>query len=40
MEGFSDLVKRVWDTHCPASDPLDGWQFKVRLLRRKNQGLE
>jgi hypothetical protein len=38
IEGFSDLVKKVRDTECQASDPLDVWKFKIRLLRKKVKG--
>lgn len=36
--GFGDLVKKVWDTPCAFSNPMDIWQFKVRLLRKKVKG--
>jgi len=35
---FKDLVKKVWNTECIFTDPLDICQFKVRLLRKKVKG--
>jgi hypothetical protein len=34
-EGFHDFVKKTWNSVCPSSDPIEVWQFKIRLLRRK-----
>jgi hypothetical protein len=35
VEEFARIVKKCWGTDCPSRDPLEVWQFKVRLLRRK-----
>jgi hypothetical protein len=35
MEDFVDLVKRVWETKSNCDDPMEVWQFKIRLLRKK-----
>jgi hypothetical protein len=35
---FKDLVMKIWNTPCVFSDPLDIWQFKVRLIRKKVKG--
>ena len=35
---FKDLVIKVWNTPCAFTDPLDIWQFKVRLIRKKVKG--
>ena len=37
-EDFPDIVKKAWETPCSYSDPIDVWQFKLRLLRRKIKG--
>jgi hypothetical protein len=37
-EGFHDFVKKTWNSVCPSSDPIEVWQFKIRLLRRKLKG--
>jgi gamma-glutamylcyclotransferase (GGCT)/AIG2-like uncharacterized protein YtfP len=29
---------KIWNTPCVFSDPLDIWQFKVRLIRKKVKG--
>jgi hypothetical protein len=39
-EGFVDMIKKVWDNVCPLEDPMEVWQFKIRLLRRKLRGWE
>jgi hypothetical protein len=31
-------VIKIWNTPCAYSDPLDIWQFKIRLLRKKIKG--
>jgi hypothetical protein len=31
-------VKKAWGTECPVNDPVEVWQFKIRLLRRKLKG--
>ena len=36
--GFKELVKNVWSTPCAYDDPLDIWQFKTRLFRKKIKG--
>jgi hypothetical protein len=38
VEGFSNLVKNIWESKCPVDDPLEVWQFKIRLLRKKIKG--
>jgi hypothetical protein len=38
MVDFDDLVKRTWNVECPMRDPMDIWQFKIRLLRNKTKG--
>ena len=30
--------EKVWETPCAYDDPMDIWQFKVRLLRKKIKG--
>jgi hypothetical protein len=35
---FKELVVKVWNTPCAFTDPLDVWQFKIRLLRKKAKG--
>jgi hypothetical protein len=37
IEGFEEM-KRIWQTDCPHSDPMDVWQYKVRMLRKKVKG--
>jgi hypothetical protein len=32
------VVKKAWGTECPVNDPVEVWQFKIRLLRRKLKG--
>jgi len=36
--GFKELVKQIWNTPCAYEDPLDIWQFKTRLFRKKVKG--
>jgi hypothetical protein len=38
VEGFSKIVKNSWDSECPVDDPLEVWQFKIRILREKIRG--
>jgi hypothetical protein len=38
MEGFEELVNKAWSIECPHSDPVDIWQFKIRVLRKKMKG--
>jgi hypothetical protein len=35
---FKELVFKVWNTACAFTNPLDIWQFKIRLLRKKAKG--
>jgi hypothetical protein len=37
-EGFKEMIKRIWDCSCPLDEPIEVWQFKTRLLRRKLKG--
>jgi hypothetical protein len=32
------VVKKAWEIRCPASDPMEIWQFKIRLLKRRIKG--
>jgi hypothetical protein len=34
---FKELVKKVWETKCAFTNPIDIWQFKIRLLRKKSK---
>jgi len=36
--GFKELVRDIWNTPCAFDDPLDIWQFKTRLFRKKVKG--
>jgi hypothetical protein len=36
QDGFSELVRKVWNIECPYTDAMDVWQFKLSLLRKKN----
>ena len=38
MEGFEDMVKNCWNAPWSIKDPLDRWQYKIRLLRRVCKG--
>jgi hypothetical protein len=38
VDGFSKMVKKVWDTKCPDVTLIDVWQFKIRNLRKKIKG--
>jgi hypothetical protein len=38
VEGFEELVRKVWGSECPSSDPMDKWQLKIRALRKKIKG--
>jgi hypothetical protein len=38
IEGFADLVKKTWGNDCPSNDPMEVWQFKIRLLGKKIKG--
>jgi hypothetical protein len=38
IEGFVDLVKKTWGNDCPSNDPMEVWQFKIRLLGKKIKG--
>ena len=35
---FKDLITKLWNTSCAFTDPLDIWQFKIRLVRKKVKG--
>jgi hypothetical protein len=35
---FKELVAKLWNTPCSFTDPVDIWQFKVRLVRKKVKG--
>jgi hypothetical protein len=39
---FKDFVTKVWQTECIFTEPIQIWQCKIRLLRKKNSkvGLE
>jgi hypothetical protein len=34
-EGIEDVVLKAWNTPYSLLDPLDAWQFKTRLVRKK-----
>jgi hypothetical protein len=36
---FRELITKLWNTPCAFNDPLDIWQFKIRLVRKKGEGL-
>jgi hypothetical protein len=38
VEGFSKIVKNSYDSECLVDDPLEVWQFKIRILRKKLRG--
>jgi hypothetical protein len=38
VDGFAEMVRKVWLTKCFEADPIVVWLFKVRLLRRKIKG--
>jgi hypothetical protein len=38
LDEFPEIVKRTWEAECPHSDPMEVWQYKVRLLMRKIKG--
>ena len=33
-EGFSEMVKNVWDRHVPGQTPIERWNNKMRALRK------
>jgi hypothetical protein len=35
---FKELVYRIWETPYFLEDPIEIWQFKIRLLRKKLKG--
>jgi len=35
---FKELIAKLWNTPCAFTDPLDIWQFKIRLVRKKVKG--
>jgi hypothetical protein len=38
MDDFADVGKKSWDMECPSSDPMEIWQIKIRLLRKRIRG--
>ena len=38
MEVIVEVVKNTWNKPCSILDPMDRWQFKIRLLRRVCKG--
>jgi hypothetical protein len=39
--GFKEFVIKTWNTDCIFTEPIEIWQFKIRLLRKKlKDGLE
>jgi hypothetical protein len=36
--GFKEFVAKVWNTACIFTEPIEIWQFKIRLLRKKLKG--
>ena len=36
--GFVEIVTKVWRTECIFTEPIEIWQFKIRLLRKKIRG--
>lgn len=32
---FKEMVRKLWNTPCAFEEPLDVWQFKTRLFRKK-----
>jgi hypothetical protein len=36
--GFREFVTKVWKTECIFTEPIEIWQFKIRLLRKKVKG--
>ena len=37
-EEFHELVFKTWLTPCRESDPIEVWQYKIRMLRKKIRG--
>ena len=37
-EDFYDIVVDTWRKHCPLTNPIEVWQFKIRALRKKLKG--
>jgi hypothetical protein len=35
---FKNLVAKIWNTECIFTDPMEIWQFKIRLHRKKVKG--
>ena len=35
---FKVLIIKLWNTPCAYIDPLEVWQFKIRLIRKKVKG--
>lgn len=38
QKDFADFVAKIWNSDCPYKEPIDRWQFKIRLLRKKIKG--
>jgi hypothetical protein len=36
--GFREFVTKIWNTECIISEPIEIWQFKIRLLKKKIKG--
>lgn len=36
--GFVEFITKVWKTDCIFTEPIEVWQFKIRLLRKKIKG--
>jgi hypothetical protein len=36
--GFKEVVNKAWKTECIFTEPIEIWQFKIRLLRKKLKG--
>jgi hypothetical protein len=35
---FKNIVAKIWNTECIFTDPMEIWQVKIRLLRKKVKG--
>jgi hypothetical protein len=33
--GFKEVVNKAWKIECIFTEPIEIWQFKIRLLRKK-----
>jgi hypothetical protein len=38
VEGFVEVVKKSWDMEVNSTDPMEIWQTKIRLLKKKIKG--